>query len=274
MYMQTRQLLQKRETLQKSVVEMADAHCHLSILSDPAVIRDAVLYGVSTIITDGVDTPSNIKTLEIADNKNVFGAVGVDPEHALAMDESAFEREIEFNIGLARQSIDRIVAIGEIGLDYSIGGGPRNIARQKKVFGRFIDLADELKLPVSVHARNAIDDVLDFLAEKDAKRVHLHFFEGGVEEARAVLKRGYMISVPPIESSKRKRVIAMMPIENLMAESDSPVVGQSPKSVEKSIRYIAGIKKMPFEQVAEALATNTKRFFGVDTKDGIKMMRY
>ncbi|MCL4379018.1 MAG: TatD family hydrolase [Candidatus Marsarchaeota archaeon] len=272
--MQTKQLLQKPETMQKSVVEMADAHCHLSILSDPQIIRDAVLYGVSTIITDGVDTPSNIKTLEVADNKNVFGAVGVDPEHALAIDESSFDREMEFNIGLARRNADRIVAIGEIGLDYSIGGGPRNIVRQKKVFGRFIDLAEELRLPVSVHARNAIGDVLDFLVEREAKRVHLHFFEGGVEEARVALKHGYLISVPPIESSKRKRVIAMMPIESLMAESDSPVVGQNPKSVEKPIRYIAGIKRMPFEQVAAALVANTKRFFDVNTKGSVKMMRY
>ena len=272
--MQTKQLLQKRETLHKSVVEMADAHCHLSILSDPVIINDAVAYGVSTIITNGVDTPSNIKTLAVADNKHVFAAIGVDPEHALAIEESDFQKELDFNINLARQNVERIVAIGEIGLDYSVGGGPHNLARQKKVFGMFIDLADELSLPISVHSRNAIKDVLAFLAEKQAKRVHLHFFEGGVEEARVALRRGYMISVPPIESSKRKKVIAMMPLENLMAESDAPVVGQTPKAVEKSIRYVAEIKRMEFEDVAAALTENTKRFFGVGANGGRMLMRY
>ena len=272
--MQTKQLLQDKETSHRELVELADAHCHLSILSDQAIIRDAVLFGVYTIITNGVDTPSNIRTLEVADNKNVFAAVGVDPEHALAIEDSGLESEIEFNVGLAKQNVDKIVAIGEIGLDYTIGGGPHNIARQKKVFGRFIELAEELKLPISVHSRNAIKDVLAFLAEKEAQRVHLHFFEGGVEEARIAAKRGYMISVPPIESTKRKRAIAMLPIENLMAESDSPVVGQTPKSVEKAVRYIAGIKRISFEQAASAITENTKRFFGVNTKAGRKLMRY
>ncbi len=272
--MQTKQLLQKRETLHKGVVEMADAHCHLSILSDPVIISDVVKYGVTTIITDGVDTPSNIKTLEVADSKHVFAAIGVDPEHALAIEEKDFQKEIDFNMSLARQNIERIVAIGEIGLDYSIGGGPHNIARQKKVFGVFIDLAAELGLPISVHSRNAIKEVLEFLAEKKSKRVHFHFFEGGIEEAKVVLKRGYMISVPPIESTKRRKVIAMMPLENLMAESDSPVVGQTPKAVEKSIRYIAEIKRMAFEDVAAVLTENTKRFFSIGTKGGKMLMRY
>ncbi len=272
--MQTKQLLEKKEALHKEVVELADAHCHLSILSDPKIIMDAVEYGVSTIITNGVDTPSNIKTLEVADNTNVFPALGVDPEHALAIEESSFEKEIEFNVDMIKQNVSRIVAIGEIGLDYWIGGGPRNIGRQKKVFERFVDLGIELDLPISVHSRSALKDVLEILKGKGPKAVHLHFFEGGVEEARAAVKLGYMISVPPIESSKRKRAIAMMPMENLMAESDAPVVGQTPKSVEKSVRYIAEVKGIKYEDVAMALTENTKRFFGTSTKTGKRLMRY
>ncbi len=272
--MQTKQLLQERQELHKDIVEMADAHCHLSIMDDSAIIRDAVLGGVLTMVTNGVDTPSNIKTLSVSDNKNVFAAIGIDPEHALAIDESEIEKELAFNIGMARQNSERIVAIGEIGLDYSVGGGPHNISRQKRVFGAMIELAAELKLPISVHSRNAIKDVLEFLDEKEAGRVHLHFFEGGVEEARIAVKRGYMISVPPIESPKRKRVIAMMPMDNLMAESDAPVVGRTPKAVEKSIRYISSIKGLPFDQVASALTSNTRKFFDIGARSGRKLMRY
>ncbi len=272
--MQSKQLLQHMEEQQKNVVEMADAHCHLSILSDAAIIRDSVSYGVRTIITNGVDTPSNIKTLEVADNEHVFPAIGVDPEHALAIEEGSLQKELEFNVNMIRQHVERLVAIGEIGLDYTIGGGPRNVARQKKVFEMFVDLSIELGLPVSVHARNALKDVLAILKEKNAKMVHLHFFEGGLEEAKVALKHGYMISVPPIESSKRKRVIGMMPIGNIMAESDAPVVGQTPKAVEKSIRYIAEIKRMKYEDVAAALTENTKRFFNINLKGSAKMMRY
>lgn len=273
--MQTKQLLEKtKEEDQKTMVEMADAHCHLSILSDPLIIKASVDYGVNTIITNGVDTPSNIKTLQVADNRHVFPALGVDPEHALAIEETSFEKEMDFNVNMIRQNASRLAAIGEIGLDYWIGGGPHNVTRQKKVFEMFIDLAMELNLPMSIHSRNALKDVFAILKEKEPKMVHLHFFEGGVEEARIVQKMGYMISVPPIESAKRKRVITMMPLELLMAESDSPVVGQEPKNVEKSIRYIASVKGMAFEEVATILTANTKRFFGIYQKTGKKLIRY
>ena len=264
------------EKIVKSLTEMADAHCHLDLIPNPQLIKSSIESGVTTIITDGVDTRSNIKALEIADGKNIFAALGIDPEHAITMSEEALEKELQFNISMARQSRSRIIGIGEIGLDYKTDEWKEAADRQRLVFRKFIEVAKELRLPVSVHARSAMQEVLKILDEEKVSRVHLHFFEGTEKEAMSAVRRGYMISIPPIESNRRRRIIATVPIENLMAESDSPVVGESPKAVERSINMVAEAKGMKFEDAARILTYNTRKFFGINgiATDRTRLMRW
>ncbi len=254
---------QQKEKIVKSLTELADAHCHLELIQDTRLIKRAVECGVLTMITNGVDTSSNIKALELADNKNIFAALGMDPEHIIAIPEAEVDRTIEFNIGLIRQNRNRIVGIGEIGLDYKESAWKKMAERQKRVFQALISLASELNLPISVHSRETISEVLEILEDEGAKKVHLHYFEGSVEDAEIAVKRGYMISVPPIESSKRRRILAATPLKNLMAESDAPVVGKSPLDIERSVMFVAAAKGMEFRDAAAALTNNTKEFFGI-----------
>jgi TatD DNase family protein len=254
-------------THQKEIIEMADAHCHLDLVSDRKLIDDSIKNGVRTIITNGVDTKSNAKNLEIADNKNIFTLLGIDPEHANVTDE-----ELEFNVNLIKKNADKITGIGEIGLDYGRVKDLVPIEKQKVVFARFLDLAVELKLPVSIHSRDALEDVFQILNDKNVQMVHMHFFEGNVQQAKEIEKKGYMISVPPIQSGKRSKVIKEIAIDNIMAESDSPVVGLSPSYVERSIGMISEIKKIEFKKAADLLTQNTKRFFKINRKG--TFMRY
>ena len=106
----------------------------------------------------------------------------IDPEFV----EKMSDEEIEFNIGVIRANRGRIVGIGEVGLDYKMARGVGDPERQKLVFGRMLDLAMELGLPVSVHARNSLDDVLRILEEKGVRKAHLHFFEGDETHAKTV----------------------------------------------------------------------------------------
>lgn len=246
---------------------MADAHSHLDLISDIAAITDSIMYGVRTIVTDGVDIKSNMRALELADNKNIFAMLGIDPEHAGVSDE-----ELDFNIKVIRQNSARITGIGEIGLDYGKVKEKVSVERQKKVFSAFLDLALELRLPVSVHSRDAIADVIHTLEEKKMKMVHIHFFEGSVQQAKEIEKRGWMISVPPINSSKRSKIIKEIAIDNIMVESDAPVVGAAPRDVERSIEIVAEAKRIEFKRAAELLTQNTKKFFGIHTKG--MFMRY
>ncbi|EQD57944.1 TatD-related deoxyribonuclease, partial [mine drainage metagenome] len=97
--MPTRQIT--REGLElKDSVELADAHSHIDLIKDPIIIRDSIEYGVKTIITDGVDTKSNMECLSISDNNNIFAALGLDPEHCMVMKDD----EIEFNVSLIKEN--------------------------------------------------------------------------------------------------------------------------------------------------------------------------
>ncbi|MGC8651740.1 MAG: TatD family hydrolase [Candidatus Micrarchaeia archaeon] len=241
-----------------TVPSMADAHCHLDLL-DADGISNAIKGGVQLMVTDGVDTKSNLASLKLADRINIFAALGVDPEHAAISDE-----ELEFNITLVRSNKAAIVAIGEIGLDRKLATSEAGMKRQRQVFGKFLDLAVSLNMPVSVHARNAIDEVLQLLADKGVQKAHLHFFEGDVEQAKRAERLGYMISIPPFRSSRRDRVIKDIAIDNILAESDAPAAGTTPLDVKKSIGIVAAAKGISFEKAAEVLFYNTRRFFGID----------
>ena len=95
--MRTAQLV-KESRIYKQNAKMADAHCHLDLM-DQDTIKESISYGVQFIMTDGVDTKSNIRCMELADNMHVFALLGVDPEHANMTD-----RELEFNISLIKQN--------------------------------------------------------------------------------------------------------------------------------------------------------------------------
>jgi len=261
--MKTKQMLQ--ETTDRQLMEMADAHCHLDMMQELDLSK-WLEHGVRTIITNGVDTRSNIRNMEISDDKHIFPMLGIDPEHS-----NIGEEDLEFNIKMIRHNSSRIVGIGEIGLDYGHIKEKVNISTQKSVFERFLDLASELRLPVSIHSRDALEDILHILEEKRMENVHIHFFEGNVQQAKAVEKKGYMISVPPIHSSKRSKVIKEIAIDNIMPESDAPAVGASPMDVYKSIEIVAEAKRIDVRRAADILTQNTKRFFRIKST---KFMRY
>lgn len=258
--------MNKSEPMQTSIVELADAHCHLDLMNSDE-IREAVQYGVRTIITNGVDTKSNMAAANLHDGKNIFAMLGVDPEHGILMPDA----ELEFNIKTIR-SARNLAGIGEIGLDKN--GKVGNYERQKLIFERFVDLAIEMQLPMSIHSRNAVDEVLSILETKGAKKAHIHFFDGGVEQAKRMERMGYMLSIPPLESSRRRKIIKEVSIDNIMVESDSPVATKSPKEVRKAIEMVAEEKRISFERAAEATVANTKRFFTTGNRGNSKFMRY
>ncbi|MEM3827250.1 MAG: TatD family hydrolase [Candidatus Micrarchaeaceae archaeon] len=253
----TKTLEQEKTPIEKTKIELADSHCHLDML-DTESIKDSLEYGVSVMISNGGSTKSNLETLKIADKKHIFAAVGISPDYA-----NIAEEEIAFNLELARSNREKLVAIGEVGLDLKIAKSFEEIAMQRTTFARFVDLAEELGIPVCVHSRNSMDEVLSILESKNAKKVQLHFFEGDTEQAKKAASLGYFISVPPVESSKRSRAIKDFPIEQIMAESDAPAAGAYPKDVERSVMIVAKAKGLEYEKAAEIIASNTKRFFNI-----------
>ncbi|MGC8622523.1 MAG: TatD family hydrolase [Candidatus Micrarchaeia archaeon] len=257
--------VQEISMLEKSKTELADAHCHLDMI-DQAKINESLEYGVSIMIANGGTTKSNLEVLKLADQKHIFAAIGISPDVAASLS----EEELSFNINLARANAKSIKAIGEIGLDFKIAKNQNEVKKQKSVFEKFVELAIELDVPVCVHSRNAIEETLRILKERNAKKVQLHFFEGDEEHAKIAAENGYFISVPPQESSKRNRAIREFPISQIMTESDAPAAGSSPKDVEKSVMIIAKAKGIDYQKAAEQTVSNTKRFFKIG---GHKLIR-
>ena len=238
---------------------LADAHTHIDLLKDDGLLKESINRGVGTIVTCGVDYRTSVRALELSDYSAIFPEVGLDPENALLGGNG-----IDAVCELAKKNSARIVGIGEIGLDFKKAASEMEREKQREAFKSMIGLGMALDKPLTVHSRNSIKEVLEILKDSGAKKVQLHYFEGGDDDARTAAGLGYYISVPPLESRKRAAAIKNFPIELLMAETDTPVVGKAPYYVEVSVRIVADVKGIDYYKAAEILTANTKRFFKIN----------
>lgn len=240
----------------REVAELADAHCHHEAI-DTESLKQAAACGIKTIVVNGVDAVSNIKALALSDNRQVFAAIGLHPNNLQGMKES----EIIYITRMIRENSDKIIAIGEIGLDFKFAIESGKQKRQIGVFESMLDLAVELDLPVSIHARKALKEVLDILSDRHLKRAHLHFFDGNTEIAKRIAALGYMVSIAPFEFEKSVKSITHIHVDNIMAETDAPSANARLIDLEKAVGIVARIKGMDYNKIATMLTNNTKRFF-------------
>ena len=236
--------------------EVADAHCHLNLFEEPEkVIKEAIEHNVVFMITAGGSNKDNLGALGMSSFDNVFAVVGIDP--SFAVNEFNQIAELEHMLRVS----NKVVGIGEIGLDKKIAKNAKEYEIQKKAFLMQIELAKNMEVPIVVHARNAIEDVLDILEKNKVERAMLHFFEGSVGDATRAERLGYLISVPPLDSKKRERAIKTVGIQSIVTETDAPVAGLKPVDVVKSVDIIAKAKNMTFAEAAFAATENIRKFF-------------
>jgi len=227
-----------------------------------------------------VDAGSDIKTSEkCAGSANkyqfCYAAAGVHPsEVAKAGDIDAAVRRLR-EIYL---SSERVVAIGEIGLDYHYDDGPDR-ELQKLWLRRQLELALELNAPVVIHERDAYKDCFDVIKDSGAFGrigVYFHCFSGSAESARELTALGAMIGVcGPVTFKNNKKtpeVVERTALEHLLSETDCPYLApvpmrgkvNKPVYVEYTVRKIAEIKGISYEEAAEATYRNALRFFGIN----------
>ena len=226
--------------------------------------------GVDLVVVPGSDMASSARAVALAGQyPYVYAAVGVHPQETGAMCEADVD-------ALRRMADDaKVVAIGEIGLDYYYDEPSREI--QKTWFARQIALAKELGLPIVVHNRDAHADCLAMLRQEDVGRTGcvMHCFSGSVEYARQCLALGMYLSVGGVltfkNAARLPQVIEEVPLERLFLETDSPYLAPEPhRGKRNDSRYlkfvaqkIAEIKQIPIEQVAAVTKQNACRFFGI-----------
>jgi len=254
-----------------------DTHAHLD-LRDFAADREAVINrareaGVDLIVNVGFNLQTARSTAELAQRHDfIYGAVGMHPHDAKDMDERVFDELKK----LAGQP--KIVAVGEIGLDYYRDHSPRDV--QKSVFRRMIALAKEINKPIIIHDRDAHQDIFDIVKAEGAGDVGgvFHCYSGSWPLAREALKLGFYISLAgPLtfqNTGKLQEVAKMVPLDRLLIETDCPYLAPTPYRgkrnepayVAKVAERLAQIKKLPMEEVALQTRKNGIEAFNIPAK--------
>jgi TatD DNase family protein len=208
---------------------MIDSHCHLNLRhfedDREAALARAATDGVVAFMNIGYDRESLRDTMELVERYPfVFGAAGVHPHDA-----SAFNEDLERDI---RQALDhpRIVAVGEIGLDFYRDLTPRNV--QQDIFRRMIRLARERHKPIVIHCRDAFHEVIETLiSEGGTYRGIFHAFSAGEAEARSVFELGFHVGIGGVvtyRNSRLSEVVATLPLDRIVTETDSPYLTPHP----------------------------------------------
>lgn len=246
---------------------LVDTHAHLC---DPAfdadrrdVLDRAEAAGVAAVVAVGETAEDARRNLDLArSDPRIRPAAGLFPT-VLDRDEAAAIEE------LLRSHRDEFVAVGEVGLDFWKVKDEDERALQEELFIRFVDLAVELDLPLNVHSRSTGRRTIELLLERGARRVQLHAFDGRAATAAPAVEAGFFFSVPPsiVRSKQKRKLVRRLPLECLLVETDSPVLGpepeerNEPKNAVVSVREIAAIKGLGIDEVAAAVAENTRRLY-------------
>lgn len=254
-----------------------DTHAHLFYKNFSGevdqIIERAKQAGVDFIIVPGTDLATSRQAIELAEKYDcVYASVGVHPHDSKEWNESIINELEE----IAKHK--KVVAIGEIGLDYFYDFSPRDI--QIKAFEEQIELALKLKLPIIVHNRESNEDIMRIIRKyKDSGlRAQFHCFAGSVADARELVEMHHYISFPGIVTFKNaesvRQVLSRVAIENLLLETDSPFMtpiphrGQrnEPAYINLIAEKIAEIHHLTTADVGKATSYNAYKFFGVGMK--------
>lgn len=245
-----------------------DTHAHLCdpvFDSDRAeVLQKARQGGISAVVGVGEDLRDARKNLELAKRYPMIRpTAGLYPTR-LDLDEA------DTLIEMIREERDRLVGIGEVGLDYWAVKEEEGREVQREIFGRFMDLAKELDLPLNVHSRSAGRYAIELLIKRGGLKVQLHAFDGKASAALPAVEAGFFFSIPPsvVRSRQKQKLVKRLPLDCLLTETDSPVLGPSPgernepANVRISIEAIAELKGVTQQMVIETVAANTLKLYG------------
>ena len=253
-----------------------DIHCHLN-LDDYDLDRDEVIQrarekGVGMIVV-GVDRKSSGLAIKLAEeNPDIWAVIGMHPADS---EGEVFDEEVYRKMALHT----RVVAIGEVGLDYTHQGFEKKLIQQE-IFEKMIALANEVKKPLMLHIRNGVgkeknaySDALPILKKHAKVHGDVHFFAGTTEEAKQFLDLGFRLSFTGVITFTHDydEVIKHTPLNMIMSETDAPFVApvpnrgkrNEPVNIIEVVQAIALIKGEPLEKVQAHLVDNACKLFSI-----------
>lgn len=248
---------------------LIDTHAHLDFENYNDI--DSVLFqmkeaGVEKAIIPGVEPSTFERIINLIEKHlELYACMGIHPSETEHFSNDDYKKVYEF------AQHDKVVAIGEIGLDYY--WDKTFVDKQKEAFKAQIEIANILKLPVVVHDRDAHKDTFDILKENKPVSTIMHCFSGSADFAKMCIKEGFYVALGGVvtfkNARKMKEVAAAVPLENLLLETDSPYLtphpfrGEEnhPKFIKLIASQIAQIKDITYNEVAKATTENAQKVF-------------
>ena len=252
---------------------LIDTHAHIYMLENPEMaMMEARDNGIDEIIIPSASENDFEAVLDLCHRfDKTYALLGVHPEECEKFSDKTAKKIIE----LAHD--DKVVGIGEIGLDYHYSKENKKI--QKNCFINQIEIAKMLNLPVVIHDREAHQDTLEILQSTGVKNVLLHCFSGSVEFMKQCTSLGYKIALGGVVTFKNaiepKNVAKEIDINDLMLETDCPYLTphpfrgyeNSPKYIGFTAKEIAKIKNMPYDSICIKTSKNAREFFKLNDKN-------
>ena len=252
---------------------LIDTHCHLyseyySDIDD--IVNLAKKSDVNILINNGCDIKSNKEVIDLLDKyKNMYGAIGIHPEEVdnYSLNDIKF---IEKNL-----NNKKVVAIGEIGLDYHYS--KENKEKQIKLFELQLDIANKYKVPVIIHSRDATEDTINILRKYNIKGV-IHSFSGSLETAKIYIKMGFLLGINGVVTFKKcnlKDILVNIGLNNIILETDSPYLTpvpyrgkqNNPSHILDIAKYISEIFNVSLEEVSKITTKNVLDLYNKITID-------
>ena len=256
-------------------MELIDSHAHLDgekFADDrAAVVERALASGVVKIITMGDSLESSARSVALTEEfESVYAAVGIHPEEVQPMTAATDDRLAAWT------AQEKVVAIGEIGLDYYWEKDEEKRALQRAIFVRQLDLARQLRLPVCIHDREAHGDMMKILkTEGRGLRGVLHCYSGSWEMAAELLKGDWYFGIDgPLtykNAAKLPEIVQRLPAERILVETDSPYLSPMPfrgrRNEPAHVLYVAKkaaeLRGESLEAFARATRENTRELYGI-----------
>ncbi len=249
---------------------MIDVHCHLDQKDYEndleEVIKRAKENGLKAIITCSANPKDLEKSFEIVKKYKgfVFLTVSIHPIHVGEFSDD----EINKFFATVEENLDKIVGIGETGLDYYWVKEEILREKQKELFKRHIEFALEHDLPIVIHSREADEDTRKIIDEFSPKKLLWHFF-GNKNLVEWVIEKGYKASFNTLllRSKNHKKIVKKLPLDNIMLETDAPWLGfgkrNEPSAIVEVAKKIAEVKKITFEEVWKKTGKNAVEFYNL-----------
>lgn len=251
-----------------------DTHTHLNAEQFQDEIEETIVrakeLGVTQMAVVGFDTPTIEKSLELSQNYDgIYSIIGWHPTEA-----GSYTNEIETRL-YEQLTRPKVVALGEIGLDYYWMEDPKEV--QAKVFKRQIEIAKEFNLPISIHTRDAMEDTYTILKEAGIKDIGgiMHSFSGDGEWAKKFLDLGMHLSFSGVVTFKKalevKEAAQVVPLDRLLVETDAPYLAPVPFRGKRNepgytkyvVDEIAALREMSVEEIAVQTTQNARRLFKI-----------